>query len=223
MSLKAEDVLKQMLALTENPQAIIEEATKEPLMDANGQLPAARKPSIPLKTAEKSSYATLKTLRARHYRIIALHIAGATNTAIAEEVNVTIHTVGKTLNSPLAQDLIAKAVGIQLDEAIGLKERLEEIADIGVARLEDIIVSDPDNKTALSAIKTVLEYVQSKAVVKTENTNLTVTAADIVAMRKRAAEIQPENLILEAGDYAVETILPDSQVRPEVHNNNPVQ
>lgn len=187
-----------MLSLTKNPEQIIEKVTEEPLMDANGQLPVKKAPSIKLPKAVKSSYADLKKLRARHYTIIAMHIAGRTNTDIATEVGVNIVTVGKTLNSPIAQDLISQAMGTQLEEAIDLKGKLEEIAGIGVSRLEDIIVNDPDNKTALSAVKTVLEYVQSKAATRTENVDLTVTAADIVAMRKRAAEIKPANLIIEA-------------------------
>ena len=172
-------------------------------MDADGQLPVKKAPSIALPKAQTSSYATLKTLRARHYKIIALHIAGQTNTQIATEIGVSIQTVGKTLNSPLAQDLINRALGQELEEAIDLKGRLEELAGIGVSRLEDIIVNDADNKTALGAIKTVLEYVQSKAVQKTENVNMTVTAADIVAMRRRAAEIQPANMIIEEADHEV--------------------
>lgn len=196
-------ILAQMLKLLEDPAPVLEKVTEEPLMDANGQLPVKKKTAVPLPKADKSSYATLKNLRARHYKIIALHIAGMNNTTIAEEVGVTIQTVGKTLNNAIAKDLIANAMGVELSEAVGIKDRLEEIADLGVARLEDIIVNDVDNKTALSAIKTVLEYVQSKAITRTENTSLTVTAQDIVAMRQRAAEIQPDNLIIEA-DYNVE-------------------
>ena len=196
--MKPEDVLSKMLALVEDPEGIIEAVTEEPLMNAGGELPVKRTPSVSLPKAEKSSYATLKSLRARHYTIIAMHISGSTNNEIAKEVGVTPSTVTKTLKSPLAADLIQKAMGQHIDEAIGIKDKLEELAGIGVSRLEDILVNDPDNKTALGAIKTVLEYVQSKAVQKTENLSMTVTPADIVEMRRRAAEIKPPNLIQDA-------------------------
>jgi len=191
------ELLKSMLAMLDNPGEVVEKATSTSLMDANGELPVKSVPSVQLPKAQKSTYATLKTLRARHYKMIAMHIAGSSNNEIAAAVQVSTVTVTKTLKSPMAQDLIAQAMGVQLEEAIDLKDKLDEIAGIGVSRLEDIIINDPDNKTALSAIKTVLEYVQSKAVTKTENVSMTVTPADIVAMRKRAAEIQPAHMIPE--------------------------
>jgi hypothetical protein len=170
--------------------------TAQKLPTANGELEPLEYKPMKLPTY-KSSYQALKKLKAIHYKIISLHIAGHKNIKIAEMLSVTNHTVGKCLNSPLAQGIIAGHGMDMVGQAATIKEQLEELGGLAVANLEDILLNDPDSGKRMTASKTVLEYIQSKAIQRVEETRVIVTADLVKEMRDRVAATKPTNMVEE--------------------------
>ena len=64
----------------------------------------------------------LRRLSTRHYRIIALHLAGASGAQIHEVINCSIGTISRILNDPLSQAVIKQTYKdrqAELDALVG--------------------------------------------------------------------------------------------------------
>lgn len=160
------------------------------------QVPPTSGPKLNLPT-QKSGFHQLKALRANHYKIISLHVAGLKNKDIATHLGVTQQMVTYTLNSDISQAHISKLLGEYHEMQMGsIKEKLEMLGDLSVLTLEDVLLTAQKDSDRISAARSVLEYIQEKAATTTKHEHShTITQAEIASMRARMQEAPPPNMI----------------------------
>ncbi len=67
-----------------------------------------------------SAQKSLKKLTPKHYKMIAMHLRGKSNTEIAQEIGCTQTTTWKVLNSPLSRQIIEEFYEAHKVDLMGL-------------------------------------------------------------------------------------------------------
>ena len=118
----------------------------------------------------------LSVIKARHQCMIDIHLAGASNVKIAEEMDCTPESVGMVLRSPIVQEAIARRRGSitkHTDEAYAeslakVREIMHKASPSAAQKLVDQI-DHQDPRVAQAAAKSILEqtFVEQKSGNKT--------------------------------------------------------
>lgn len=96
----------------------------------------------------------LETLKARHQRMIDLHLMGLKNTEIALTLNVTNMSVGNCLKSELGMAAIEMRRGAREDNVTDHQEQIERILEESLQVVQDVITGEGDGESASIALRT---------------------------------------------------------------------
>lgn len=138
----------------------------------------------------------LKTLKAKHQRMIDLHLMGLKNTEIALTLNITTVSVGDCLNSELGRASIELRRENREELVRDHREQVERITEESLQVVQDVIMGEGDigaqasvalrTKTALDMIKkqipdiAVTKHIGDKAYLQQFNiTNIINRAAEV--------------------------------------------
>ena len=144
----------------------------------------------------------LDTLKARHQRMIDLHLMGLKNTEIALTLNVTNMSVGNCLKSELGMASIEMRRGSREENIIDHQEQLERITEESLQVVQNVIMGEGDigaaaspalrTKTALDMIK---KQIPDVAVVKHVGDNQSIITqyniTKIINLSKEVDKLPP--------------------------------
>lgn len=158
----------------------------------------------------------LASLKARHHRMIDLHLYGYKNTEIATTLNVTAVSVANCLDSELGLQSIDDRRG-RADEAVAEhQEQVERIVEKSLALVENIL--DGEDKGASASInlqaKTAIDMLKKKlpdvAVVKHESNINLMHQTNIQAIINRGAEVDAIPFVQEVKEISNDKTNEDS-------------
>lgn len=95
----------------------------------------------------------LQTLKARHHRMIDLHILGCKNSEIASTIGVTAVSVGDCLNSELGRQVIEDRRGHSAELVADHQDQIERIVEKSLTLVENILSGEEEGATASVALK----------------------------------------------------------------------
>ena len=106
----------------------------------------------------------LQTLKARHQRMIDLHLMGMKNTEIALTLNITTVSVGDCLNSELGKASIEIRRENRDEVVRDHQEQVERITEESLQVVQDVIMGEGDGAEASIALrtKTALDMIKKK-------------------------------------------------------------
>lgn len=152
----------------------------------------------------------LQTLRARHQRMIDLHLMGLKNTNIAIILNVTTVSVGQCLKSELGKASIELRRGAREERIIDHQEQIERITEESLQVVQDVITGEGEigaaaspalrTKTALDMLK---KQIPDLAVVKHVGDDASVIKQlnlDAIVRNSKEVSQLPETLDVKAED-----------------------
>jgi len=128
----------------------------------------------------------LKSLRTRHYAIIAKHLEGKSLEQVAIECRVSINTVSRVLNDPLAQTVLKRVY-------VGREGEIHALSGKAIQAVRDGLSADAIG-TRLRAVD---KYAKLREVMTTEKSD--ESAEDVIARMLRNATIIGENIQINVG------------------------
>ena len=96
----------------------------------------------------------LQSLKARHQRMIDLHLMGLKNTEIALTLNITTVSVGDSLNAEIGKASIEMRRENREEVVSNHQEQVERITEESLQVVQDVIMGEGDGESASIALRT---------------------------------------------------------------------